>query len=175
MRISNLKKTVFVLTILITFLCACSEKSKAEPIAPFSNASWSCSVEEMITMEGENYSTYDSVYNGTTYAYEKEFEGYEGIVKYMYNEDKQLMRIAWLYNRGSEEEIHNLYQYICQSVNEKYGESSYTADSHSSNYGNVWRLDSGNIVLTAIITPENKALQYAYFNPLVSTINTKID
>ena len=77
------------------------------------------------------------------------------------------MCVAWAYGCNDADELFALYESINDSVNEKYGESGYAAD-HPGNYGNVWYLTTGDIVLTTMITTENKALQYAYLHPAVS-------
>ena len=56
---------------------------------------------------------------------------------------------------------------ISASTVEKYGESGYDANGVG-NYGGVWYRENGDIILTTMVTTENKALQYAYLHPLVS-------
>ncbi len=116
---------------------------------------------------GSGPSTYDSVYGGTCYTWPKEYNGLMGTVKYMFDDEEKLMCVAWAYGCDDADELLSLYESINGSVNEKYGESGYAAD-HPGNYGNVWYLETGDIVLTTMITAENKALQYAYLHPLVS-------
>lgn len=164
-------KSFFTISICIIFLfsaVACGAKDNApKPVCPFSELTWSATFDELISCEGNNFSTYDSVYGGTCYTYSKEYDGRQGTIKYMFDSEERLMCIAWAYGCSNEDELLSLYDSISDSVNELYGESGYAAD-HPGNYGNVWYLETGDIVLTTMITAENKALQYAYLHPLVS-------
>ena len=175
MKKYNLRWAILIIAIFSTFICACRTNSKPELIAPFSDASWNCNVEEMIALEGNSHSSYDSVYGGTTYSYSKDYDGYKGTIKYMFDQNKQLMCIAWAYGCDNENELFTLYEKINQTVNETHGKSNYNANGHSSNYGNVWYLKSGDIILSTMVTAENKALQYAYLNPLVSNSDTQTE
>lgn len=134
---------------------------------PFTEMNWSSTPEDVISTEGNGYSTYDSVYGGTCYAYPKEYNGKQGTVKYMFDGREQLMCAAWAYGCNDADELLSLYEAITNSVNDIHGESGYAADNPG-NYGNVWYLDTGDIVLTTMITEEIKALQYAYLHPSVS-------
>lgn len=163
------KGLILYLSIVIVCLqCACGTGHNSEPPAPFSSACWECSVSDISALEGDSDSTYDSIYGGTTFSYPKEYNGHNGTVKYMFNENDELMCIAWAYNSDDENEVYAVYDEINQAVNKIHGDSGYQADSHSSNYGNVWYLESGDIVLSTMITSENEVLQYAYLNPAVS-------
>lgn len=170
-----IRKTVVagVLVIVVGLLGACGKKADAaaDAVAPFSEAAWDSSINDVESSEekaeGETAS-YKSIYGGTTYSYPKEYLGREGTIKYMFDDKDALMCIAWAYGSDSEDELYTLYDEINQSVNDVHGESGYQADSNVSNYGNVWYLESGDIILSTMVTADNKALQYAYLNPAVS-------
>lgn len=166
------------LSILIVLLCACGspEDASVSPehseaaAAPFTVLSWNASTEEMIAVEGGDYETYPSVYNGTTYTYPKQYLGKDGTVKYMFDQNGALMSAAWAFSSENIGILQDLYNEIEASVNTSFGESGYNADGSNSvgNYGNVWYLEQGDIVLSTMITSEVKALQYAYLHPSVS-------
>ncbi len=177
----NLRKMVVVAALLaaVGLVGACDGKNQAVAddspkevaVAPFSEAAWTSSVNDMEVLEGKaagETSSYKSIYGGTTYSYPKEYLGREGTIKYMFDDKDALMSLAWAYGSEDENELYTLYDEINQSVNDVYGESGYHANSNASNYGNVWYLASGDIVLSTMITSDNKALQYAYLNPAVS-------
>lgn len=147
-------------------LCACGADKPAAD-CPFSHLTWNSSVRDMVAEEGEAHSSYDSVYGGVCYTYPKEFEGRTGTVKYMFDGEGKLASIAWAYGTDSEEELTALYEAIYASVSASHGESGYSA-GHQTNYGGVWYLDSGDIILSTMITSEQKALQYSYLSPAVS-------
>lgn len=161
---------VFLLILMSTSACG-RKKEETASICPFAEVFWEDTIDDILHTEGTAYSTYDSVYGGTCYTFPKEYEGYNGTIKYMFDGENQLMCVAWAYGCESEKELLELYDTINTSVNGIYGESSYGAN-HPGNYGNVWYLESGDIVLTTMITSENKALQYAYLHPLVSKDTT---
>lgn len=163
--------TLFLSCILLILLCACgAPKNAPDPAAPFTDLTWEAAVEDMIAVEGEDYETYPSVYNGTTYTYPKQYLGKEGTIKYMFDQDGALMSAAWAFSSENTGVLQDLYDEIDASVNASFGESSYSADGNNSvgNYGNVWYLEQGDIILSTMITSETKALQYAYLHPSVS-------
>lgn len=153
--------------LLLCALTACGRDKGPEFDCPFTELNWDSTIEDMTAAEGESYSTYDSLYGGLCYTYPKEYEGCAGTVKYMFNEENRLMSVAWAYNAETSEELDALYEKISKSTVEKYGESGYDAGGIG-NYGGVWYRENGDIILTTMVTTENKALQYAYLHPLVS-------
>lgn len=168
-----MKRKLFIpIVICILFLfstAACGGKESGLVLeCPFTEIGWDATADEAAAAEGsDTLSTYDSVYGGICYTYPKEYNGLMGTIKYMFDAEERLMCVAWAYGCDNADELFALYESINDSVNEKYGESGYAAD-HPGNYGNVWYLDTGDIVLTTMITTENKALQYAYLHPAVS-------
>ncbi len=159
---------ILLLSVLPLVLGGCKNTESAEAIAPFSDATWAYTREDILNCEGENYTTYDSVYGGICYTYPKTYGAYQGTIKYMLDEEDRLMCVAWAYSSEDEQELSSLYESISQSVNEQNGNTAYETDTPS-NYGNVWRRKEGNIILSTMITSDLKALQYAYLHPDVSS------
>lgn len=160
-----------ILTIASFILTGCEKKEVALTLdAPFTKMDWDSTLEDVIAAEGEDYETYDSVYNGTTYTFNKKFEDKDGIIKYMFDDKEKLMCVAWTYGSTEIKELENLYNKINDDVTDKHGDSGYTADTNTgiNNYGNIWYLETGDIVISTMMTEENKALQYAYLHPDVS-------
>ncbi len=161
-----------ILLLFSTAACGGKDTAQKTVVCPFTEMAWDASADDVISAEtggesGAGPSTYDSVYGGTCYTFPKEYNGLLGTIKYMFDAEEKLMCVAWAYGCSDADELLSLYESINDSVNEKYGESGYAAD-HPGNYGNVWYLETGDIVLTTMITTENKALQYAYLHPAVS-------
>ena len=156
-----------ILTASLLYGCG-SRQNAALPDCPFSDLTWSSSVEDMEKTEGTDHETYDSVYGGTTYTYAKEYKNVSGTVKYMFNGDGKLASIAWAYGSDSADELRQLYTSIHADVVASHGESGYNTDKET-NYGDVWYLDGGNIVLSTMLTDSQKALQFAYLSPEQST------
>ena len=167
-----MRSRVFLLKVWVCLLltaaalsgCGASEDGAD---CPFSALRWGSSLSDVVAEEGEERGSYDSVYGGVCYTYPKEFEGHAGTVKYMFDADEKLVSAAWTYGTDSEEELLALYDAIYASVSGSYGESGYSSE-HQTNYGGVWYRDEGDIILSVMITSENKALQYAYLSPAVS-------
>ncbi len=142
--------------------------TSSEPDCPFSELKWSSSIKDMKSAEGTDYETYDSVYGGTTYTYDKEYLGASGTVKYMFDEDDKLASIAWAYGSEDADELYALYDTIHTDLIGTYGDSGYNT-SKETNYGDVWYRDEGNIIISTMVTDSQKALQYAYLSPEQST------
>lgn len=155
--------------LLLCALTACGGEKETGPAldCPFTDLGWNSTIDDMLSAEGNGYSTYDSLYGGLCYTYPKEYEGYAGTVKYMFNEENALMSVAWAYGAENADEIQALYETLSESATAKYGENGYDAGGVG-NYGGVWYREDGDIILTTMITSENNALQYAYLHPSVS-------
>jgi len=165
----NITKILSCIFIVLAFTCSCrSSTPSSNTIAPFSDLNWNSTVDDILDSENVKHSTYDSVYGGLCYTYPKEYNGYKGTVKYMLNEEEELMAIAWTYSSENTQLLNALYDNIHDSISQKYGKSGQEAEGVN-NYGDVWYLDEGNILLSLMLTSDVKALQYSYLNPKVST------
>lgn len=167
------KRKIFRLCLTLSFAAALlfgcgSNASSTLPDCPFSDLKWSSSVKDMEKTEGTDHETYDSVYGGTTYTYGKEYQGVSGTVKYMFDEDEKLASIAWAYGSDDADELYRLYETIHADVVAAHGESGYNTQKET-NYGDVWYLKDGNIILSTMVTNSQKALQFAYLSPEQST------
>lgn len=164
----KLKYLLSTLTVILLILTACGQQDEGPVFdCPFTELTWNSTIDDMTAAEGQDYSTYDSLYGGLCYTYPKEYEGCSGTIKYMFDDENRLMSVAWAYSAETTEELQTLYETISASIIEKHGENGYTAGGVG-NYGGVWYRENGDIILTTMITAENKALQYAYLHPLVS-------
>lgn len=165
-KICSLCLTLFFAAALF---CGCgSKKSEALPDCPFSELKWESSVKDMENVEGTDHETYDSVYGGTTYTYDREYQGVPGTVKYMFDQDDKLASIAWAYGSDDAEELYKLYDTIHADVVAAHGESGYNTQKET-NYGDVWYLEDGNIIISTMVTDSQKALQFAFLSPEQST------
>lgn len=150
-----------------SFLAGCST-SKKDTEFPFSEITWDATYDDMVELEGTSDNTYDSIYGGTTYAYPKKYLDLDGTVKYMYDAEEKLMCVAWVYSANLNDDLEKPYNTIHDALEKAHGESGYNTEN-STNYGSVWYLDEGNIILSAVTTDTQKALQYSYLNPAVSS------
>lgn len=158
--------TALLLTMFFCFLCVSGCKKETEVITcPFTDVTWGNTLEEIISSSGEPIETRDSIYNGKSYLFSKEYKGHEGTVYYIFDETEKLVSMAWGYSTDSSEELSTLYDELCAEITAEYGESDYTPQLGD---GNVWYMDEGNIVLFNIDTAEYKALQLNYVHPDVA-------
>lgn len=141
--------------------CACQKVKSTEPEFPFTTLTFNNTLDDVIALEGESTDTYKSVYGGTTYTYPKAYLDHPGTIKYMFDDQNQLMSIAWTYSATDAEDLYSIYDTIHTSVTTIYGESGYNTDK-ATNYGDVWELESYHIIISTMLTDTNKALQYAY-------------
>lgn len=163
----SLFSIILTLVLVSSALVGCGSSKKSEGF-PFTELTWENSYDDMVALEGESDDTYDSMYNGTTYTYPKKYLDLDGTIKYMYDADNKLMSVAWVYSTDTDEDLKDTYDTIRKEVEETHGESGYNTEQ-ATNYGDVWYLDEGNIILSVMTTNSQKALQYSYLNPAVST------
>jgi len=160
-----------IIVLAITALTGCKKQPQAVK-SPFTEMTWENSVEDVIAEEGDDYTTYESIYNGTTYEFAKNYLDQDGTVKYMFDDNDKLMCVAWAFGTDDEETLKDTYNKIHQDVEDTYGESGYDSENPT-NYGDVWYLENGNILLMVVTTDTQQALQYSYLNPEVSTKETE--
>lgn len=132
---------------------------------PLTDLGWETTSEELFEAEGVCDEPYTSIYGGEVYFYPATYMDAEGTLKYMYDENDVLMSVAFAYSSESTEDLKTLYDKLLADVEKEHGKSSYETD-HPTNYGCVWELKEGHIILSVMLTNSNKALQIAYVNPL---------
>lgn len=172
MTISKRLFSVFFSVLLAGMLFSCGKKDDNALDCPFTELDWDSTAEDVIAKEGEDHSSYDSIYGGLCYTYPKEYNSRAGTVKYMFDGEDRLVCVAWAYSAASDDDLAAVYDEINDSVAASCGDSGSGADGVG-NYGNVWHLAGGDIVLTTMATSEMSVLQYAYLHPLVSKQTTE--
>lgn len=151
------------LTLLFTgLLSGCGKKTIQ---CPFTDLGWDATTEELFEKEGPCEEPYNSTYGGLVYTYPSSYMGYDGTIKYMFDENNILMNVAFAYSSEEPGNIKEFYDRLSSGIEEEYGKSSYDTDTPT-NYGKVWELNEGHIILSVLLTDSNKALQIAYVNPL---------
>lgn len=167
---TKLLKISFLFLLLPALLLplGCGKGNPGSPAAPFSDVSWDDSLEDILSYEGDGYSTYASVYGGTCYTYPKAYQERQGTIKYMFDGEERLMCVAWACSADEEQELYSLYDILEESVDDKVSGDA-PGESQPSNTGRVWYREEGNIILSLMITSDLKALQYAYLHPDVSS------
>jgi hypothetical protein len=165
----NYRKWTAALPVLLSFLILLTgcQSGKDAVIAPFSTATWDTTIDDVLEMAGDDYTTTDSVYGGDCYIVPGTYLDHEGSIKYMYDEDDALMCVAFTYSDSDTDAISDLYDEICGDVTDTYGESIHT-QSHYSNSGDKWVREDGNILLMRLSTENASALQYSYLHPSIS-------
>ena len=167
MRIQKVCAAVLGLVLVAgSVLTGCGSKKTAQ-IAPFSEATWGTTESDLATLEtGEEGESYPSMYYGQTHTYAKNYLDHDGTVKYMFDDKGALMGLAWTAVAESEEQYQDIYNKLKDSLKKKYGDS--TDRSGTSNAGDAWYTDEGDIILIGSSTDTLKVVQCGYLNPIVS-------
>lgn len=171
----NRRESISVLLIwaliALMLLTGCSVSAKiGETVCPFTEVGWKCSEKTLKAYETGDFTTYPSVYSGTTYNYHKDYMGHNGTIKYMYDNNGDLKCIGWLYSAENMEDLTEVFDMLYDECNEKYGDYDYVAPGGGvvGNAGGVWYRDEGNIVLSQMTTDDVLAVQCTYLHPDVS-------
>ena len=167
MRIQKVCAAVLGLVLVAgSVLTGCGSKKTAQ-IAPFSEATWETTESDLATLEtGKEGESYPSMYYGQTHTYAKNYLDHDGTVKYMFDDKGALMGLAWTAVAESEEQYQDIYNKLKDSLKKKYGDS--TDRSGTSNAGDAWYTDEGDIILIGSSTDTLKVVQCGYLNPIVS-------
>lgn len=159
--------SLLLLTSIALTLTGCSSTAK-EVTCPFTEITWESTLEDIQALEGELLDSYYSSYKGTTYVYEKEYLGLSGSIKYMFDDEENLMSMAWLFLPESDEELEEVYADLVKQTSKLYGKSGFDSDMTTAK-GEVWYLEDGNILIGVMSTGINEAIQYQFFHPKVSS------
>lgn len=167
MKIRKLLATaVSMVMVAGVLLTGCGSKKTAQ-IAPFSEATWETTESDLATLEtGEEGESYPSMYYGQTHTYDKSYLDYDGTVKYMFDDKGALMGLAWTVVAESEAQYQEIYNKLKDTLKKQYGDS--TDRSGTSNAGDAWYTDDGDIILIGSSTDKLKVIQCGYLNPVVS-------
>lgn len=159
---------IFIVMTLALTGCI-SEQSKSETVCPFSTLTFESSVDDMIKTEGDSYETYDSIYQGITYTYKREYLGYPGDIKYMFDGEGKLCNISWAYTSGDAESVKEVYEAVLKDTENIRGEG--VKDDGIGNYCTMWKGEAGSVILSGVLTSDVTVMQIAYMSPEVSKQN----
>lgn len=159
------KRNVLFLTLVFTVSILFS--GCASSTSPFSDLSWDSTMDDMISAEGDDYNETTSFW-GDTYCYTKNYMDVDGQVRYSFDDEGSLTSLSWVYQSDDADEISSLYDDIHKKLVSEYGESG-EFKTDSTQLSDIWRLDSGNIMLVAIISTDYNVVSYTYLNPENST------
>ena len=164
---------VFALIFSIVFTAGCQKKA-AE--CPFTTITWENTLEDITELEGSDSDAYDStVYGGLVYSYPKEYDGLKGTVKYSFDEKDRLVSMAWMYETDDSGDLMDVYEKIHQEAEDMLGKSGFKYNSDRfadlTSPGDVWYLETGNVILNTIDAEDVKILQYSFLHPDVSEGN----
>ena len=154
---------LLVFSVMVTGGCA--QKNSAIN-CPFTKLSWESSAEEMISLEGEGYDTYDSIYKGTTYTYPRDHLGKTGMIKYMYDDSGKLCNVSWSYTGKDSDDVMEVYRSVVEEMKDLHGDSRN--DDGVGNYCEMWTSDGGTVMANAVVTNDTFVMQIAYMSPEVS-------
>ena len=165
MNIRHVVSVILISCFMIISFSACSKDSSSIN-CPFTEMSWEDTTDRMISLEGDGYDTYDSIYKGLTYTYPKEYLGNTGMIKYMYDGNGKLCNVSWSYTGDSEDDVMEVYRAVVEDMNKLHGNS--TNDDGVGNYCEMWISSGGTVMANAVITNDTKVMQIAYMSADVS-------
>lgn len=172
-KLHKLFTLLFALVFCILFTWGCGKKA-AE--CPFTTITWEHTLEDIQELEGTDSEAYDStVYGGPVYSYPKEYDGLNGTVKYSFDENDRLVSMAWMYETDDSDDLLAVYDQIHKEAEDMLGKSGfkYNSDRFSdlASPGDVWYLETGNVILNTVDAKDIKILQYSFLHPDVSEGN----
>lgn len=148
-------------------LAACGQKTELSTVAPFTEAVWESTVEDIITAEGTEYETTVSVYGGDSYIFPKKYLNYDGYVQYMFDGNKALVGVAWFYIGDSKSTASEMYEAIKAETNSLFGKEESLMDSDYYG-GNKWSLDDRSVLLVTFSQDDEHAVQISYISSSVN-------
>ena len=159
---------VLIVVCLSTALLTTGCKSKETTAAPFTELNWESTLEDMQSAYGTDYETTLS-YVGDTYIYSGEYEKMAGQIRYSFADDT-LASAVFIYESEDGEELASIYDSLHSKYETKYGESG-EYETSATTMTDIWRLDTGNIMLVALISSDYNAIMVSYLDPSNSTSN----
>ena len=112
----------FILTVLTACAVGCQKKTVT---CPFTTITWDNTFDDITELEGDSIDTYDSVYDGTTYTFPKEYDGLDGTIKYMFDDEEKLVCMSWMYETSNSEDLADVYNKIHGEAEDILGESGF--------------------------------------------------
>ena len=165
MKTKKLLTGLLILTMTSTCFLGCG-KNEASDI-PFTELGFDTTFDEMTSDLGDPLSDKE-VYLGTTYTYDSDYLELPGNVQYTFDEEGKMASISWVYTCEDGEEITGYYNDIHTQLENKLGKSKESTNNVT-HLADIWRLDSGNIELIALVTSDYNAIMYTYLSPEHST------
>ena len=165
-----LKKHLMItslVTICFTGLIIGCSKQSSDRI-PFSELGFSVSYEDMVDKLGVPTSKTET-YLGESYGYPSDYLSMDGQVRYTFDETGNIASITWLYESVDGEEITGVYNDIHKQLENTYGKTEEATDNVTQ-LSDIWRLDSGNITLVALVSSDYNGIMYTYLTPEHSTV-----
>lgn len=138
-----------------------------EPDIPFTELSFLSTLDDVVKTEGDKYETYDSIYNGTTYTYDKTYMDKSGTIKYMFDDKEELVNIAWTCSFIDDDATIAAYNDALSTIEKDFGAPTKNVDGFM-NYAETWKLANCNIVVSAVTTSDAKMIQIAFLSPKVA-------
>lgn len=164
----KMKKLLTALLFSAILISGCGKEADSNGLsAPFTDVTWETTPEELKEEFGLDYEGYDSIYGGITYSYKTDYDNYSGVVKYMYDGNDELKCVALALSFSEDGEQSEAYEKLHSEIVSKYGEGGFNTENYTSK-GDVWYRESGDILISAMTTNTQKAVQYSYLHPSVS-------
>lgn len=156
-------RILLILTLCFTSLTSCKKDTASSNAFPFTEATWTSTLEDICSMETEEYEETVSVYGGYSYIFPKEYLGFEGSVQYMFDDKEQLVGIAWFYIGNQEELAEDIYESIYQEHKKLYG-TEETLPENQMYHSAQWELEDRSIIMVSFSQNEEYAVQVSHIS-----------
>jgi len=160
-------KKVCVISMSVALLMGCGKTGDI----PFTDLTFETSYDEMVESLGQPEKETSS-YLGTSYCYSSDYTMDGSEVRYTFDEDGNMASLSWLYESEEGEEVTAIYNDLHKQLENNYGETG-EATNDVTQLSDIWRLETGNITLIALVSSEYNAVMYTYLSPDHSTTETK--
>ena len=151
----------------LLLLASCGQKTELSTIAPFTEAVWESTLEDVVAFEGAEYETTVSVYGGNSYIFPKKYLDYDGYVQYMFDDKNALVGAAWFYIGNSKSTANDMYEAIKEETSSLFGKEESLMDS-SYYGGNKWKLNDRSVLLVTFSQDDEHAVQISYISSSVN-------
>ncbi len=160
--------TEFILIAMVIFTIPAAAPAETAQHCPYTDMWWGATADQVLALEGEEpVQTYPSIYMGITYVYPKKYMDASGQIKYMFNENKELMGLAWMYASQDTQAVISVYNDIYTRLEKELGTSN-VASTNNTNAGGVWYTEHSDVLINLVSMEGTTALQCTYINPVAS-------
>ena len=159
-KIKNIILILALISVVLLSSVGCGTKTAS---IPFCELDFNDSFEDMSALYGMPPNETES-YLGTSYCYPSGYMDKDSELRVTFDDENKISGFSWVYESEDADDIVAAYKSIESDLTQKYGQTTEAA-SDPTQLSNIWRLDTGNITLAAVISSDYNGLMYTYISP----------